>query len=557
MPIRKITFSILSLLLGINLSAQTSYSTLLRQGIEASEHANDSTTSRHALDLFEQAFSTCPDSIEERGYYEASVLAAALKEYEKAFHFLDSLVEMKGIYGPGYQFLLGEDAETEYRNLFQDARWDSLTVRARQQKEIFYQQLKNDEAEFFACRPSPSFNKKKEELYLQLKQFNSHKRKNKRNYSIMFQVNDSIRSSYYVHLPAGYDPGKKYPVLFFLHGAVRSREFTDFQSEYILGDWNRFYTRHADMDGVILVFPQANKQYNWMTPDDGFFMIPAILKKIKTALNVDDNRVFISGHSNGATGAFSYWMKESTPFAGFFGFNTQPKVRTGGTFLENGLNRFFVNFSTDQDYYYPPQANDSLQAVATSLHLNFEDHRYNGFSHFFPMYDSSETAYKFLFQKIKTCLRNPFPEEISWETDDVKYGRMDWLHITELDTMSQRAEWHKTINFGIHKWMEYNDKKELVTKDVDRRAFDFPRRSGTVNAKFDNNIFSIKTSCVKTFRLYISPQMIDMKKPVTVYVNGERVFRDKVKYNDDFMMSSFEQHKDRTQIWVNYIDIPL
>lgn len=557
MPIRKITFSILSLLLGINLSAQTSYSTLLRQGIEASEHANDSTTSRHALDLFEQAFSTCPDSIEERGYYEASVLAAALKEYEKAFHFLDSLVEMKGIYGPGYQFLLGEDAETEYRNLFQDARWDSLTVRARQQKEIFYQQLKNDEAEFFTCRPSPSFNKKKEELYLQLKQFNSHKRKNKRNYSIMFQVNDSIRSSYYVHLPAGYDPGKKYPVLFFLHGAVRSREFTDFQSEYILGDWNRFYTRHANMDGVILVFPQANKQYNWMTPDDGFFMIPAILKKIKTALNVDDNRVFISGHSNGATGAFSYWMKESTPFAGFFGFNTQPKVCTGGTFLANGLNRFFVNFSTDQDYYYPPQANDSLQAVATSLHLNFEDHRYNGFSHSFPMYDSSEAAYKFLFQKIKTCLRNPFPEEISWETDDVKYGRMDWLHITELDTMSQRAEWHKTINFGIHKWMEYNDKKELVTKDVDRRAFDFPRRSGTVNAKFDNNIFSIKTSCVKTFRLYISPQMIDMKKPVTVYVNGERVFRDKVKYNDDFMMSSFEQHKDRTQIWVNYIDIPL
>lgn len=557
MPLRKITFSILSLLLGINLSAQTNYSTLLHQGIEASEHANDSITRRHALNLFEQAFSTCPDSIEERGYYEASVLAAGLKEYEKAFHFLDSLVEMQGIYGPGYQFLLDEDVETEYRNLFQDARWDSLTVRARQQKERFYQQLKNDEAEFFACRPSPSFNKKKEELYLQLKQLNSHKRKNKRNYSIMFQVNDSVRSSYYVHLPAGYDPDRKYPVLFFLHGAVRSREFTDFQSEYILGEWNRFYTRYADKDGVILVFPQANKLYNWMTPDDGFFMIPAILKKIKTALNVDDDRVFISGHSNGATGAFSYWMKESTPFAGFFGFNTQPKVRTGGTFLENGLNRFFVNFSTDQDYYYPPQANDSLQAVATSLHLNFEDHRYNGFSHSFPMYDASEAAYKILFQKIKTCSRNPFPEEISWETDDVKYGRMDWLHITELDTMSQRAEWHKTINFGIHKWMEYNDKKELVTKDADRRAFDFPRRSGTVNAKFDNNIFSIKTSCVKAFRLYISPQMIDMKKPVTVYVNGERVFRDKVKYNDDFMMSSFEQHKDRTQIWANYIDIRL
>ena len=250
-------------------------------------------------------------------------------------------------------------------------------------------------------------------------------------------------------------------------------------------------------------------------------------------------------------------MKQSTPFAGFFGFNTYPKVYTGGTFLKNGLNRPFINFSTDQDYYYPPQANDSLQLLAKSLHLEYEDHRYNGFPHSFPNFDQSEAAYRLLFDKIKSYQRNPFPEEINWETDDTRYGKMDWLEITELDTLAQRADWHKAINFGIHKWLEYNDKKELVTKDTCRQAFDFPRHSGAINAKFDNNIFSIKASCIKTFRLYISPEMINMKKPVSVYVNGERVFREKIKYDDDFMMSSFERNKDKIQLWVNYIDIRL
>ena len=557
MPIKKITLCIVYLLTSINFWGQNSYSTLLCQGIETAENADDSLTRRSALNLFEQAFKTYPDSIEERGYYEASVLAAQLNEKQQAFHYLDSLVNMEGIYGPGYQFLLDEDAETEYKNLFQDARWDTLVARSYRQKKLFYERLKNQEIEFFAHRPMPSFNKKKEELYLQLKNLHPYKRKSQRNYSIQFPINDSIHSSFYVHLPADYNPDKSYPVLFFLHGAVRYSEFTDFQSEYMLGSWNRFYTRYADKAQVILVLPQANNQYNWMTPDDGFYMIPAMLRKLKSALNIDDNKVFISGHSNGATGSFSYWMKQSTPFAGFFGFNTQPKVYTGGTFLRNGLNRFFTNFSTDQDYYFPPQANDSLKVLATSLHLNYEDHRYNGFPHSFPEFDASEAAYKILFHQIVTRRRNPFPEEVTWETDNVKYGQMDWLDITELDTLSQRANWHRSINFTIHKWLEYNNKKELVTKEINKEAFYFPRKSGAIEAKFDNNIFSIKTSCVKAFRLYISPEMVNIKKSVSIYVNGNRVFHNKVKYNDDFMMSSFEQQKDRKQIWVNYIDIQL
>jgi predicted esterase len=165
-----------------------------------------------------------------------------------------------------------------------------------------------------------------------------------------------------------------------------------------LGGWNRYYTKYADRDDVILVFPRASKQYNWMLSDDGFFMIPEMLKQIKKAINIDDNNVFIAGHSNGATGSFSYLMKQPTSFAGFYGFNTYPKVFTGGTFAENMKNRSFINFSTDEDYYYPPNANDDFTKLMKGISADYKEYRYNGFPHWFPQFDESEPAYEILFK---------------------------------------------------------------------------------------------------------------------------------------------------------------
>ena len=37
-------------------------------------------------------------------------------------------------------------------------------------------------------------------------------------------------------------------------------------------------------------------------------------------------------------------MKQPRQLAGFYGFNTYPKVFTGGKFIENIKNRSFINF---------------------------------------------------------------------------------------------------------------------------------------------------------------------------------------------------------------------
>ncbi|KFC19568.1 alpha/beta hydrolase-fold protein [Chryseobacterium sp. FH1] len=539
--------------------AQENYSTLAQKALETMWKAKDEAGYKKALDMYENAFKIYPDSIDGTGLYKSSVIASELKDYDKAFKYLAPLAAMETDEDgyPGWTYIL--DAETEYKNLLSDARWVSLKAKALKDKEQFYAELLSRENEFY----NASENNLKEIrdpkiLYQEIRKFNSYKQKNNRDYSISFKVNDSIKTSFFIHLPKNYDPSKKYPLLFFLHGAVKNNALADYQlADWNLGDWNRYYTKYAEQNDVILVFPKGSRQYNWMSPDDGFFMIPEMVKLVKRAINIDDNKVFISGHSNGATGSFSYLMKQPTLFAGFYGFNTYPKVFTGGTFVENIKNRFFVNFSTDQDYYYPPNANDDLNKLMNATKADYKEYRYNGFPHWFPKFDESEPAYKILFNELTKRKRNPFPKEISWEFDDEKYGTIDWLSDIKLDTLKPRADWHKDLNFKITKWLEYDEKDSLITKTVDKNAFDFPRNSGKIKAEYDSNVFYIKVSKIKSFSIKISPEMVNLKKRVKVYINGKLYFNRKVEYDRELMLQNFENNKDREQVWVNSIELKI
>lgn len=393
--------------------------------------------------------------------------------------------------------------------------------------------------------------------YLLIKTFNNFKPKVKQNYSIKFKVKDSLYTSYFVNLPAHYNPKKSYPVLFFLHGAVQSNSLADFQGIDVLGDWNRYYTKYADLNQVIMVYPKGSKQYNWMAPDDGFFMVPAMLRELKQAINIDDNKVFITGHSNGATGSFSYLMKQQSPFAGFYGFNTQPVVRLGGTFIKNIANRSYFNVSTNEDYYFPPGANDTLNVVMKELKADYQDHRYDGFPHWFPQFDESEQVYPLIFKDISVRNRNPFHHEIYWECDDVKYGKADWLEINELDTLSKKANWHQVINFNIHQLLSYDKKDNLVVKDTLLKAFKFPRKSGAIKGYFKSNEFHLETSAIKSFTIFISPEMVNMDLPVKIYVNGIKKAEKQAVYNKELISTNFEATFDRRAVWVDQIQVKL
>lgn len=556
---KKIFITILTLFSFSSVVSQETYSELRQKALQTMHKATDEDGYRLSLSLYEDAFSKFPDSIDVSGLYKASVLASELKQFDKAFYFLNQLVETDEnaeVFLPGWRSITGKYAESEYKNLLNDPRWKIVKESAVFKRNTFFQKLKESENEFFKIKEKTFSTSDEKKLYEEIKSLNPYVPKKKQDYSISFQINDSTKNAFLVHLPKNYNPEKKYPLLFFLHGAVKSNALVDFQPVGLnLGEWNRYYTKYAEQNDVILVFPKGSRQYNWMLPDDGFFMIPEMLKLIKKGINVDDSKVFISGHSNGATGSFSYLMKQPTQFAGFYGFNTYPKVFTGGTFVENIKNRSFINFSTDEDYYYPTNANDDLTKLMIEIKADYKEYRYNGFPHWFPQFNESEPAYKILFKDLKERKRNPFPKEISWELDDEKYGNIDWLSDIKLDTLSAKLDWHKELNFKITKWLDYAEKDSLIVQEVDKNAFDFPRKSGKIKGEYNNNIFRIKTSSIETFSINISPEMVNLKKKVKVYVNGKLHFNEKVKYNQEFMLRNFDNSQDREQIWINYIKL--
>ena len=550
---------LLSVLVSIPLHGQETYSSLTRAALETMWQSADSATYKKSLAMYEHAFALFPDSIEDVGLYKASVLAGYLNEKDKAFNYLNRLFQLSSKLPQltKWELVIGEYAQDEYANLLSDPRWDDLKIKALKAKQTFYDDLKAQEKEFYAVGKAP-LNKTKDgkALYSEMKKKAGYLPKQHQNYSLTLVINDTARTAFLVHLPPNYNPAKRYPLLFFLHGAVRNNRLTDYlPATWVLYDWNRYYTKYAELNDVILVFPQGSKEFNWMTSDKGFFMVPKILTLVKKAINVDDNKVFITGHSNGATGSFSYLMKQPTPFAGFYGFNTQPKVFTGGTFVENIKNRSFINFSTDKDYYYPPNANDDFTKLMNSINADYKEYRYNGFPHWFPEFDESEPAYKILFADLLQRQRNPFPKEISWEFDDNRYGNIDWLTNIKLDTLASRKAWHKEKNFKISQWLEYNEKDSLITKTVDKMAFDFPRKSGKILAKYANNVFHIETSCIKSFTVNIAPEMVDTNKKVRIFVNRKLRFDKRIGYDASLMLKNFDATQDRSQVWINQIDI--
>lgn len=112
---------------------------------------------------------------------------------------------------------------------------------------------------------------------------------------------DRIERSYLLHLPAGYDSTRQWPLVFMLHGgggsAVAAAKLTGF-------------SRMADTAGFIVVYPEAvNRHWNdgrrvrlfrahrEEVDDVGFFA--ALGDRLARDLAVDTTRVFAAGISNG------------------------------------------------------------------------------------------------------------------------------------------------------------------------------------------------------------------------------------------------------------------
>jgi len=236
-PMKNCIF-ILIALLSTQVFSQETYSSL----ISKAEKLIEEDKKELALDYYTKAFNLHKDSITNFDLYDAAELSNKIGQSNQSFYFLEKLIQRNPKLYPGWYFILDKDSKVKFKNLLNDKRWQNLEETSNKISKRFYDSIQLTNDEFFRTKKLTNLEiNDKKELYKSLRNSSSYLPKKKQNYSIFFSINDTLKSSYFVHLPKNYNPERKYPMLIFLHGAVFFSELEKFSTDEDLKGWNRFY----------------------------------------------------------------------------------------------------------------------------------------------------------------------------------------------------------------------------------------------------------------------------------------------------------------------------
>jgi poly(3-hydroxybutyrate) depolymerase len=108
---------------------------------------------------------------------------------------------------------------------------------------------------------------------------------------------------YYLFVPEN-NAAKPLPVLILLHGSNRN-------GFSLVEKWKDL----AQKEGILLVGPDASDSSRWSTGPDGPEFLRDIVEALKLKYRIDERRVYLFGHSAGATFALYMSVFESEYFA--------------------------------------------------------------------------------------------------------------------------------------------------------------------------------------------------------------------------------------------------
>jgi hypothetical protein len=488
--------------------------------------------------------------------YYAAVAAAHVGKMDRAKYY----IQRSGTIG--YDFsaytTFADDPDNlplrelpEWKKFIQDFKYKTDSAKVATDRLIAHMSDTNIRATATAMNDHPYWQKlasksSAAQLIQKIKTFNDFSEPKAANFWTLYELkaNDTLTVQFLVHIPKGYHPKEKTPLYVYLHGAIIARQnFT--KPEYIPNGMEIKAMTSAMEQGALIIYPFGKKTFGWLYQQQAFETILREVAMVKSLYNVDDNKVYVGGHSNGGSGAFWFAVNQPSAFASFFALNYLPKTYFGNTILKNLANeRPFYGISGSEDTTFPLATVNSIYEFGVRNGANWTNFVRKG-SHTLPFDESG--SIDFIFDTLAIQSRNPFPKKINWETDNVKNGRNLWLAITELDTLAARADWHQTLN-------------PEVTQGGKTAEINFNKnKSGAVIATADGNTISLQTSRVKRIKLYISADMFNLGEQIKIIVNGKKYLNFKLNPNKSTILEEFLRQKTEaslclaqlTSLWIN------
>ncbi len=327
---------------------------------------------------------------------------------------------------------------------------------------------------------------------------------------------DGVRRPWGLYLPPQMASYRSLPMLVALHGGVSRQSVYENPVEVVReSPWFAL----ARSQGWVLLFPFGQEGATWWD-STGMTNIRHLIRTVKHHVNIDDNRVFLGGFSDGASGGFLHAMLTPDDFAAIAALNGHMGVGS----LDGKLPLYAPNLAmtpvyavtTDNDEYYPTR--QMAPAIAMARHAGADIfYRQLQGGHDFA-YHASEMP--LIGQYLRRRQRNTLPDRIFWEAGDAAFGTCRWLQIAEIGSWPA-ADWHvdhnciltdETINWGFS---GIRGKEGITVSRIDRggyaeavglRCGDVLRRAGSCEI---TDSFSLKAAkeaarCGEPFEFVVS-----------------------------------------------------
>jgi predicted esterase len=336
--------------------------------------------------------------------------------------------------------------------------------------------------------------------------------------------------NYSVDVPESYDSSRQYRVRILLHGGVMMRD-TGAPRAGRGGPMN--VTLRGDEQ--IYVMPTSWRDAPWWT-DAQVDNLRSILDTLKRTYNIDENRVALSGVSDGATAAYYVAMRDTTPYASFEPLNGFIMVLgneslgiEGDLYAGNLRNKPFFAVNGALDPLYPAAVvgryTDKLVKSGVAIDYHPRAEGVHSTAWWPDVKDSFESF-------VRQHPRIPIPDQLTWETDRVdRRNRAHWLVIDKL----------------------IGHAADPIRDDAD--LFARRRPSGRVELTRRGNSVDATTRGVAEFTLLVSPDAFDLNRPITVSVNGRPMFDGKVSQSVETLMRWAARDNDRTMLFVAELHI--
>lgn len=110
--------------------------------------------------------------------------------------------------------------------------------------------------------------------------------------------------AYYLYVPSTIKPGSPAPLIVLLHGSGRV-------GNSLVEKWKDL----AKKEGFIIAGPDSTNTQRWRSPDDGPDYLRDLVEELKSKYPINPRRVYLFGHSAGASFALHMSLMESQYFA--------------------------------------------------------------------------------------------------------------------------------------------------------------------------------------------------------------------------------------------------